>query len=236
MTFKQKLARGELALMINPDHPSPSLAEFVARQGFDALFIDCELGMAGPERVQELCMAARAAGVEPIVRPEANQDWLLTRYLAAGAGGLMVPHIDNAQAASHLVEAVRHARPADFGAKTLIAMVESRQALENLPQLLAVDGIDAYFVGPADLAKSIGMPGQKFAPQVRALVFDAARQIVAAGRCAGTLVSLENAAEYADAGFRLLYEHANSFLCLGATQLRNSVSAVGAPHASPSAR
>lgn len=225
MTLKQKLARGEVALMINPDHTSPSLTEFIAGLGFDALFIDCEHGVAGPERVQEMCRAARAAGSTPIVRPEANQDWLITRYLSAGAAGLMVPHIDTAQAACKLVDAVRYARHADHASKTIIAMIESRTALENLPQILAVEGIDVFFVGPADLAKSLGMPGQKFHPQVRQQVFDAARQIRAAGRCAGTLVSRDNAADYVQAGFRLLYEHANEFLRLGAADFRAAVQA-----------
>jgi 2-keto-3-deoxy-L-rhamnonate aldolase RhmA len=222
MSLKEKLARGELALMINPDHPSPSLAETIARLGFDAIFIDCELGMAGPERVQEMCMAARAAGVVPIVRPESNQDWLITRYLAAGAGGVMVPYIETAQDARDLVDVVRNARPADFESRIIIAILESGEALEQLPELLGVDGIDVFFVGPADLAKSMGMPGQKFHPDVQARVFDAARQIVAAGRCAGTLVSLDNAGQYASAGFRLLYEHANAFLALGAQRLKQS--------------
>ena len=52
MSLKIKLASGEVALMVNPNHPSPSLTEFIALQGFDAIFIDCEHGMAGPERAQ----------------------------------------------------------------------------------------------------------------------------------------------------------------------------------------
>ncbi len=223
MTLKQKLARGEIALMINPDHPSPSLAEFIAGLGFDAIFIDCEHGMAGPERVQEMCRAARVAGVVPIVRPESNHDWLITRYLAAGAGGVMVPHIDTAQAARQLVESVRYARHADFATKTIIAMIESKPAIENLAEILEVDGIDVFFVGPADLAKSIGLPGQRFHPDVQAQVFAAAARIVAAGRCAGTLVSRENAAQYAAAGFQLLYEHANAFLSFGAVEFKRAI-------------
>ena len=89
MTLKQKISAGELSLMINPNHPSPSFTEFIAAQGFDAIFIDCEHGMAGPERVQDMCRAARVHGVDTIVRPETNNNWLITRYLDAGAKGII---------------------------------------------------------------------------------------------------------------------------------------------------
>ena len=68
--FKEKLRRDEIVVVVNPDHPSPSLTEYVAGLGFDGVFIDCEHGMATVERVQEMCRAARAAGVQSIVRPE----------------------------------------------------------------------------------------------------------------------------------------------------------------------
>ncbi|MBL8384624.1 MAG: 2,4-dihydroxyhept-2-ene-1,7-dioic acid aldolase [Burkholderiales bacterium] len=216
MLLKQKLARGDVATMINPDHPSPSLVEFIGGLGFDAVFIDCEHGMAGPERVQEMCRAARLAGVVPVVRPEANRPWLITRYLDAGAGGVMVPHIDTADAARELVEAVRYTRHGDPGATLVVGMVESRQALDNLDAILDVEGIDVYFVGPGDLSKSLDLHGQRFHPTVRALVVEAARRIVARGKIAGTLVKRDNATVYVEAGFRFLYEHANALLADGA--------------------
>ncbi|MFN0161822.1 MAG: HpcH/HpaI aldolase family protein [Burkholderiales bacterium] len=221
MLLKEKLARGEVVTMINPDHPSPSLVEFIGGLGFDAIFIDCEHGMAGPERVQEMCRAARLAGVVPVVRPEANQPWLITRYLDAGAGGVMVPHIESAAAARELVAAVQYTRHADPGATLVIGMVESRLALDNLDSILEVDGIDVFFIGPGDLSKTLGLHGQRFHPTVRGLVVEAARKIVARGKIAGTLVKRDNAAAYAEAGFRFLYEHANALLADGAQRFRS---------------
>jgi 4-hydroxy-2-oxoheptanedioate aldolase len=61
--FKEKLLRDEVVVVLNPDHPSPSLTEFVASLGFDGVFIDCEHGVASVERVQDMCRAARASGV-----------------------------------------------------------------------------------------------------------------------------------------------------------------------------
>lgn len=70
--FKDKLKRGEVVVVVNPDHPSPSLTEFIGGLDFDGVFIDCEHGVASVERVQDMCRAARAAGVKSIVRPETN--------------------------------------------------------------------------------------------------------------------------------------------------------------------
>lgn len=212
MLLKQKLARGEVVTMLNPDHPSPSLVEFIGGLGVDAVFIDCEHGMAGPERVQEMCRAARLAGVLPVVRPEAHQPWLVTRYLDAGAGGVMVPHIDTAEDARQLVATVRNARNDAVASVLIVVLLESTLALDNLPSILGVEGIDVFFVGPGDLSKSLGLPGQRFHPQVRSRVEAAGRTIVTAGKTAGTLVRADNARDYANAGFRFLYEHANALL------------------------
>jgi 4-hydroxy-2-oxoheptanedioate aldolase len=214
--FKEKLRRDEVVVVVNPDHPSPSLTEFVAGLGFDGVFIDCEHGMASIETVQEMCRAARAAGVQSIVRPESGAPYLITRYLDAGAGGVMVPHIETAAAAQQVVETVRYARPKDFADKVVIAMVESIKAIENLPELLAVDGIDVFFIGPNDLSHSMGLAGQMHHPDVKAKVKEASLHIRAAGKIPGTLVIRETAADFVAAGCRYLYEHANNFLVTGA--------------------
>ena len=201
-SLKEKLRRDEVVVVVNPDHPSPSLTEFVASLGFDGVFIDCEHGMATVERVQEMCRAARAAGVQSIVRPEWNAPHLLTRYLDAGADGLMVPHVETAASAKQIVETVRYARPKDFGDKLLIAMVESVAAIDNIPELLAVDGIDVLFVGPSDLSSSMGFAGQAHHPDVKAMVKRAIGEIRAGGKQAGTLVIAATAAEFAEAALR----------------------------------
>lgn len=232
MLLKQKLARGEVVTMLNPDHPSPSLVEFIGGLGVDAIFIDCEHGMAGPERVQEMCRAARLAGVVPVVRPEAHQPWLVTRYLDAGAGGVMVPHIDTAEDARQLVATVRNA---DAAAVLIVVLLESTLALDNLPSILGVEGIDVFFVGPGDLSKSLGLPGQRFHPQVRSRVEAAGRTIVAAGKVAGTLVRSDNAADYVNAGFRFLYEHANALLAESVRRFVVSLAPVAAASTAPPA-
>lgn len=224
-SLKQKLLRNETALVVNPDHPSPSLTEFVAGLGVDGIFIDCEHGMAGIERVSEMCRAARVAGVPSVVRPECDAPWLITRYLDAGANGVMVPHIDDEVMAARLVQTVRYARPRDHDDKLVIAMIESLEAVSRLDAILGVDGIDVFFVGPNDLSQSMGLAGQMHHPDVKALVKDLGARIRAAGKVPGTLVVQQTAAEFVDAGFGYLYEHANNFLAAGAALFRQQLSA-----------
>jgi len=229
--FKAKLRRDEVVVVVNPDHPSASLTEFVAGLGFDGVFIDCEHGMATIERVQEMCRAARSVGVQSIVRPESEAPWQITRYLDAGAGGIMVPHIDTAEAARQVVETVRYARYRDHADKVVIAMIESLAAIDNLDAILAVEGVDVFFVGPGDLSQSMGMPGQMLHPDVKALVKKVAQRIRAAGKVPGTLVVRETAAEFVAAGCRYLYEHANNFILAGARDFARQVGGAdsGAP-------
>src|SRR5580658_1967234 len=218
--FKEKLKRDEVVVVVNPDHPSSSLTEFVAGLGFDGVFIDCEHGPATVERVQDMCRAARAAGVQSIVRPESNAPFIITRYLDAGAGGIMAPHVDTAAAAREIVETVRYVRPKDHQDKVVVAMIESLAAIANLPELLSVEGVDVFFIGPNDLSHSMGHPAQPHHPEVKAAVKRAAAQIRAACKIAGTLVVSDTAAEFVAAGCGFLYEHANNFLAAGAAEFR----------------
>ena len=216
--LKEKLLRDEVAVVVNPDHPSPSLTEFVAGLGFDGIFIDCEHGMAGIERVNEMCRAARASGVASIVRPEHDAAYIVTRYLDAGADVVMVPHIETADAARRLVATVRYARPRDHANKIVIAMIESVEALARLPEILEVEGIDVFFIGPSDLSASMNLAGQPTHPEVRREVKRGIEKIRSSGKVAGTLVVRDNAADYVASGCRYLYEHANNFLAAGARE------------------
>jgi 2-keto-3-deoxy-L-rhamnonate aldolase RhmA len=222
-TFKEKLKRDEVVVILNPDHPSASLTEFVASLGFDGVFIDCEHGVASVERVQDMCRAARAAGAQSIVRPESDASFLTARYLDAGAGGVM-PHVETAEAAGRIVETVRYARPKDHQDKVIVAMIESMAAVANLPELMRVDGIDVFFIGPNDLSHSMGYAAQMHHPEVKAVVKKTSAAIRAAGKVSGTLVISETVSEIVAAGCRFLYEHANNFTISGANDFRRRLS------------
>jgi 2-keto-3-deoxy-L-rhamnonate aldolase RhmA len=220
---KAKLARGEVATMVLVNYPSPALVEKVGALGFDMAFIDTEKGSATTERIEEMCRAARAAGIAALVRPWSSDANLISRYLDLGADAVMVAAIDTPQAARALVEAVRYARFADYDQKMVVAMIESPQAIARLPELLAVQGIDVWFIGPNDLAHRMGHPGNAGHPEVREAVLSTLRAISATGAIAGTLVTQQSAATLIQAGARLLMTRVTELLTVGAEDFHRSI-------------
>ena len=219
---KERIAAGEVVDFINPDYPSPGLVEFLGRAGVDAIFIDCEHGSAGFERVEEMARAARVTGMAAIVRPMAADRALMTRYLERGIDGLIVPHVDNAGTARTVVETIRYTRWRDYEDVIFMAQIESVTAIDNLPELLAVEAIDVYFIGPGDLSQDMGHAGEPEHPEVEAQIQRAREAILSANKCAGILVTPETVARRVEEGFRVLYEHANTFIGRGVGTMRAS--------------
>lgn len=217
---KERIATGAVVVLINPDYPSPGLVEFLGRSGVDAVFIDCEHGSAGFERVEELARAARVTGMAAIVRPMSADSALLTRYLERGIDGLIVPHVDDAETARAVVESIRYTRWRDYEDVIFIAQVESVKAIDNLPELLAVEGVDVYFIGPGDLSQGMGHPGEPAHPDVEAQIQRAREAILGADKCAGILVNPDTVARRVEEGFRVLYEHSNTFIRRGVDTMR----------------
>lgn len=164
-----------------------AVAEILARAGFEWLVIDLEhstidLAMAGELiRVIDLC------GVAPLVRLTSNDADLTKRVLDAGAHGIVVPMVNSPDEARRAVAATRYApagtrgvglsRAQGYGTSfadylrwqtdgpTVIVQIEHRDALEHLPDILAVPGVDGLIIGPYDLSCSLGIPGQFDRPE-----------------------------------------------------------------------
>ena len=219
---KDRIAGGAVVDFINPDYPSPGLVESLGRAGVDAIFIDCEHGSPDFERVEEMARAARLTGAAAIVRPMAAAGALMTRYLERGIDGLIVPHVDDAETARAVVETIRHARWRDHEDVIFMAQVESVRAIDNLPELLAVEGIDVYFIGPGDLSQDMGHAGELAHAEVEAQIQRAREAILGADKCAGILVNPETVARRVEEGFRVLYGHANTFIRRGVGAMRAS--------------
>lgn len=214
--FKKKLQQGEPVLVINPDHPYPSLVEFLGRLAVDAVFIDCEQGSADVETVENLARAARIGGITPLVRIFSPEDWVIERYMGRGVDGIVVPRIDTVAQAARVVEGVRYCYPKTWQEKAVIVQIETRMALGSLDEMLRLDGIDSYFIGPVDLAKSLGYEGDYRHPDVQRAMDAAIAQIREAGKAAGIMVDRGNVARYVEAGVQFLYAHVNDFLTIGA--------------------
>jgi len=213
--IKAKLAAGEAVTMVGVRYGAPALVERIGELGFDAAFIDCEKRSYTFERIEEMCRAARAAGIASVVRPWNHDPGLISRYLDIGADGVMVASIDDVEAARALVESVRYARYADHQDKLVIGMIESPQAVERLPRLLEVEGVDIWFIGGNDLAQRMGFPGGGRRPEVQAAVERAIGQIVGAGRVCGALVDGDNVRARLDQGVRFLLVNMDMLLATG---------------------
>jgi 4-hydroxy-2-oxoheptanedioate aldolase len=204
--------------------PDTSCAEICALAGFDWLLVDAEHAPFDVPAVLRHLQVLAAYDVPVLVRPVDGSASLLKQLLDVGARTLLVPMVESAAQATQIAAAVRYppqglrglgtslARAAQWNRNRnylheanagicLIAQVETQRAIDNLTAILAVDGIDAVFVGPSDLAASMGHLGEPGHPAVVAAVEDVLRRVRAAGKSAGVLaVDPTLAARYVAAG------------------------------------
>lgn len=211
-TFKQALRQGQSQIGLWQGLASPYTADLCAGLGYDWLLLD---GEHVPNTVQTLLaqlQAVAAHPVAPVVRPSWNDPVQLKLLLDIGAQNLLIPMVQNGQEARDAVAAVRYpphgirgvgtalARAARWGDTTdylarandeicVLCQVETAEALANLDDILAVDGVDGVFIGPADLAASMGYLTQPGHPEVRAAIEDAIVRIRQAGKAPGILQS-----------------------------------------------
>lgn len=228
--FKAALKAGQRQIGFWSTLPDGGLVELLAGCGYDWLLIDSEHAPVDPRAMLPLMQAAAPYPTSVVVRPGWNDPVEIKRLLDAGAQTVLVPYVQTAEEARAAVAAVRYpplgirgvagtTRASQWGAIEgytqqandeicLLVQVETEAAARNIEEIAAIDGVDGIFVGPADLAASMGFPGETGRPEVRAAVCDAVRRIVAAGKPAGFL-SADQAfvAEVADAG--------GSFLAVG---------------------
>ena len=214
--LRDKLARDEPLIVVNADHPSASLVEVLARQPVDIIFIDCEQGSPDVESVENMARAARLHKMVSVVRVFDPQDWVLERYLFRGVDGIVAPRVDRAVDAQRVVDGVRYCYPSAPDSKFVSVQIETVTAVGELDAFLAIEGIDVFFIGPVDLAKSMGFGGNFRAPEVQTMMDHIITRTRAAGRHVGILVDDANAADYVSKGVRFLYVHANDFLNAGA--------------------
>jgi 4-hydroxy-2-oxoheptanedioate aldolase len=209
--FKQALKGGQQQIGLWNSIPGPLVAEALAGCGFDWVVIDTEHAPTDVPDVLGMLQAMAPYPVSAVVRPAANDPVLIKRLLDFGAQTLILPYIQSAEEAQAAVAAVRYAprgmrgvagltRASRFGAVPdytrradaeicLILQVETALALSQIEEIAATDGVDGLFIGPADLAASMGHPGALDHPAVKAAIKDAIRRITATGKPAGILTS-----------------------------------------------
>lgn len=182
---KQNLRAGKLQLGTGfGQFRSPEIPKMLAAAGFVWAFLDTEHGGFDLETVQDICRVAVMAGLCPIVRVGDLQYTLVARALDCGAQGIIFPRVESPELLERAVSWTKFPPvgvrgygltpiQADYerasfsqiiehmNANTMVVFqIETRRALEARDELLAVPGIDAVMVGPADLSISLGVPGE----------------------------------------------------------------------------
>ncbi len=246
--MKARILSGQPALGVSVMIPSPQIVEMVGRLGFDWVLLDCEHGTLTLETLELMIMAAEASGITPIVRPETREADAILRVMDRGAMGVQVPHINTAADARRVVEAVKYhpvgnrglaagTRPSNYGfglamkeyvaaanRETLVCVqLEEAEALRNIDEIVRVEGVDVFFVGPSDLSQSLGYPGQADAPQVKQAIDDALAAIVAAGKMPGSTGNSASIVDYMSKGCLYLYTHLPRLLAAGSAEFMRAV-------------
>ena len=204
-------------------------AEQIARLGFDFVVVDGQHGLLGYTEMRDSLIALTAGGCPlPIARVSTNDPGEIGRVLDAGARGVIVPMVNSAEEAAELVQAARYATSGGqrsyspvrhgthFGltpgntddAVVVLAMIETRQGLENIEAILDTPGIDGVFVGPYDLSLGLGarMP---FEEAIRPELEEALSTIRGAATSRGKIAGIycgtgEDAVFRAHQGFNLI--------------------------------
>ena len=230
--MKLKLLSGEPALGCSIMVPSPQLVEMIGHAGFDWVLIDMEHGTLDLETAELMIMAAEASGVTPIVRPRTNRKEDISSVMDRGAMGVQVPHVNTAEDARRAVSAVKFGpgdnrglaagtRPDHYGLassmqefvqrsndQTLVCVqLEHAAAIENVDEILAVEDVDVYFIGPSDLSQSMGHPGNPKADPVKKAIERALGRILSAGKIPGMPASVDNLDTVLRSGAKYVYTH-----------------------------
>lgn len=186
-TLKNKLVNGELSLgsWITLGHSG--IVEIMGKAGFDWLVVDLEHSTISIDQAGELIRTIDLMGVTPLVRLTSNNADQIKRVMDAGAHGIVVPMVNCAQEAIDAVSATRYApkgsrgvglaRAQAYGSKfddylkwqkdspVVIVQIEHKEAIDHLEDILSVEGVDGFIIGPYDLSCSMGMPGNFKRPE-----------------------------------------------------------------------
>ncbi|WP_158215366.1 HpcH/HpaI aldolase family protein [Candidimonas nitroreducens] len=249
--FKQSLRRGEKQVGIWITLYSTDCAELLSGADFDWMLFDMEHTCNDPTQVIEMLRAANGSPSEPVVRIPWRDPAIMKRLLDSGVRTFMVPFIQNAEEAAAVISSTRYPphgirgvngtmRANGYGRARIdyqkryadeicvIVQVETPEAIANIPAIGAVDGVDAIFVGPNDLAANMGLYGQTSHSAVKSAIQEALALIQSTGKAAGILnYNNQEALELFNQGYAMIAVGSDAGLLVRhADELRNSFTAV----------
>lgn len=211
--LKAKLHNGKPVIGIWNTLGSPLVTEVLAQSGLDFQIIDLEHGPFILDQVHlHVSACENSSSCTPLVRVPSNQDWMVLQALDQGAHGVVVPHISNLQAAKKLVSFVKYhpsgargftpfSKAGGFSNKdtagyvkcanesTLsVVIIESKEGLDRLDEIVDVDGVDVIYFGAYDLSQALGHPGEVRHSDVVASIQKGVEVVTKKGKWAGGFV------------------------------------------------
>ena len=239
--FKKRLLAGEPQYGLWLGLSETISAEICAGAGFDWLLIDAEHGPNDLRSILPQLQAIASYGSHPVVRPPHGDHVLIKQLLETGAQTLLIPMVESAEQAEHLVRAMRYpphgirgvgsalarasrwGRIADYAHRAndemcLLVQVETKEGIANLEAIQRVEGVDGIFFGAADLAASFGRLGESNHPEIVETIEHGLRQVAGVGKFGGVLCADKNlVARYREAGARFIAVGVDSMLLAAAT-------------------
>ncbi len=218
-TFKQNLQQGKLQLGMWLGLANSYTAELLACTGYDFLLIDGEHAPNDVRSVLPQLQAIAPYNSAPVVRPNYNDPVLLKMYLDIGAQSFLIPMIQNKEQAIAALRATRYPPEGIRGVGSALArasrwnnvegylhkaneeicvlvQVETKEAVDNLDEILSVEGVDGVFIGPADLSADMGYMGNPNHEEVVKTIEECVKKIKNAGKAPGILMANEQMAKH----------------------------------------
>jgi 4-hydroxy-2-oxoheptanedioate aldolase len=238
-SLRERLQNGETTIGTFQNIDSPMVSEITGLAGLDFVIIDQEHGPLTAETSVSLCAAAERGGAAPIVRVRENTEGEIQRALDIGAAGVEIPQIETREDAEAAVDAARFSPLGNRGLSpytrsagykggpsytdeqneevTVIVHIEGERGVENIDEIMAVEGIDVLFLGPYDMSQSIGIPGQVRDERVEELMSEVCERAAETGTVVGTYADDAGMArQWIDAGAQYVAVYLDAPLLLDA--------------------
>jgi 4-hydroxy-2-oxoheptanedioate aldolase len=228
--LKSRLHQQKASYGVISPTTDPAICEYIGLCGMDFYIMDAEHGPLTLSEIAHQVRACEAVGITPLARIPSLDEKLILQYFDAGIMGVMMPGTETVEDCRRLVQFVKYpplgnrglgpVRSAEYmagalsqkdyiafsNAKTLVLpMIESVECLKNLPQMVTVEGVDGFILGPRDLALSMGFLDGPAHPEVKAAIDAAIKIVTDAGKIFGTVAATaDQAKELTDKGVLLL--------------------------------
>ena len=226
---RSKLAAGLPVLVAKSNFHSPEIIEMLGFLGYDCVWICNEHLYHDDSEIDHLIRAARASGIDTLLRRNMSGYERALIPLESGVNGLMIPRVRTVDYVKRVVEYTKFPplgrrgidgvnADADFGFMELgeyldranertflVIQIEDPEAVDIVEEIAAIDGIDVLFVGPGDLSLAYGVPGELRHPKVQAAIDRVAEACGKHGKVAGTpAIDAEDTQRLMDRGYRLV--------------------------------